>query len=84
MQGLCNPCALSSLPTFFQRVLQTSVPLEANNTLLRGCVLRNVDCIFGIVIYTGNQTKVRTALLSSPAVASVGHVLPMKVGEFYR
>ena len=33
-------------------------PLEANNVLLRGCVLRNVRHIYGIVVYTGRETKV--------------------------
>lgn len=33
--------------------------LDANNTLLRGCVLRNVESVYGLVVYTGNQTKVR-------------------------
>jgi phospholipid-transporting ATPase len=32
--------------------------LEANNTLLRGCVLRNVEFVYGIVVYTGDETKV--------------------------
>ena len=40
-------------------VAQIGEVLEANNTLLRGCVLRNVDYVYGIVVYTGNQTKVR-------------------------
>jgi magnesium-transporting ATPase (P-type) len=35
------------------------LPLDANSTLLRGCVLRNVDFVYGMVIYTGNETKVR-------------------------
>lgn len=35
------------------------VPLEASATLLRGCVLKNVDYIYGLVVYTGNETKVR-------------------------
>jgi hypothetical protein len=35
-----------------------SFPLNADNTLLRGCVLRNVEYIYGLVVYTGNQTKV--------------------------
>jgi len=36
-----------------------SLPLEADQTLLRGCVLKNVDYVFGLVVYTGAQTKVR-------------------------
>lgn len=35
------------------------MPLDANNMLLRGCVLRNVEYVFGLVVYTGNETKVR-------------------------
>jgi hypothetical protein len=35
------------------------IVLDASNTLLRGCVLRNVEFIFGLVVYTGNQCKVR-------------------------
>jgi hypothetical protein len=38
-----------------------SYPLNADNTLLRGCVLRNVEWVYGLVVYTGNQTKVRVA-----------------------
>lgn len=29
------------------------IPLSTNNFLLRGCILRNVDYVFGIVTYTG-------------------------------
>ena len=35
-----------------------SFPLNADNTLLRGCVLRNVEFVYGLVVYTGDQTKV--------------------------
>lgn len=35
------------------------VPLEADQLLLRGCVLRNVEYIYGVVAYTGKETKVR-------------------------
>lgn len=38
---------------------QRGAPLDANQTLLRGCVLRNVEYVYGLVIYTGNETKVR-------------------------
>lgn len=36
-----------------------SLPLEHEQTLLRGCVLRNVAYVYGLVIYTGSETKVR-------------------------
>jgi len=35
------------------------VPLEADNLLLRGSVLRNVDYAYAMVVYTGRETKVR-------------------------
>jgi len=35
------------------------VPLEADQTLLRGSVLRNVDYAYAMVVYTGRETKVR-------------------------
>jgi magnesium-transporting ATPase (P-type) len=35
------------------------VPLDANSTLLRGCVLKNVKFVYGFVVYTGRETKVR-------------------------
>ena len=36
-----------------------AVPLEADNLLLRGSVLRNVDFAYALVVYTGRETKVR-------------------------
>ena len=35
------------------------VPLDATSMLLRGCVLRNADFVYGAVVYTGMETKVR-------------------------
>ncbi|KAL3900317.1 MAG: hypothetical protein SGCHY_001422 [Lobulomycetales sp.] len=35
----------------------TSAPLDINNVLLRGCVLRNTDWVIGFVIATGQDTK---------------------------
>ena len=34
------------------------IPLNANNFLLRGCILRNTEFAIGVVAYTGHQTKV--------------------------
>lgn len=35
------------------------LPLDAKMTLLRGCVLKNVHYVYGVVVYTGRETKVR-------------------------
>ena len=35
------------------------LPLEADQVLLRGCILRNVDSAYALVVYTGRETKVR-------------------------
>lgn len=36
----------------------TREPIQPQNVLLRGCVLRNTDCIMGVVLNTGHDTKV--------------------------
>jgi len=36
-----------------------ALPLTKDQSLLRGCVLRNVDYVYAMVVYTGTQTKVR-------------------------
>lgn len=33
-------------------------PVNFNNFLLRGCIVRNVRYVFGLVAYTGNDTKI--------------------------
>ncbi|ORX76103.1 phospholipid-translocating P-type ATPase [Anaeromyces robustus] len=35
-----------------------SIPLNINNILLRGSILRNTDWVIGVVLYTGSDTKV--------------------------
>ncbi|RCH99963.1 hypothetical protein CU098_004186 [Rhizopus stolonifer] len=41
-----------------------------NNILLRGCVLRNTKWVIGIVVYTGNETKIMLNTGSTPSKRS--------------
>ncbi|ORY61131.1 phospholipid-translocating P-type ATPase [Neocallimastix californiae] len=41
------------------------VPFNMENMLLRGSILRNTDCIYGMVIYSGQNTKVYQNLKKS-------------------
>lgn len=34
------------------------IPLEADSMLLRGCKLRNTECVYGVTIFTGAETKI--------------------------
>lgn len=36
----------------------TSVSLDKNNLLLRGCVLRNTTSVIGLVTFVGKYTKI--------------------------
>ncbi|CAH8845869.1 unnamed protein product [Trichobilharzia szidati] len=36
---------------------EVQISIHKKNMLLRGCVLRNTDCVEGIVIYAGRETK---------------------------
>jgi len=47
-------------------------PLSLNNTqvLLRGCILKNTEWIYGLVIFTGNDTKLRQNARNPPSKRS--------------
>ncbi|ORX77478.1 phospholipid-translocating P-type ATPase [Anaeromyces robustus] len=56
--------------SFFRRKkaisnLKKGVPFNMENMLLRGSILRNTDCIYGMVIYSGQNTKVYQNLKKS-------------------
>jgi len=56
--------------SFFRRKkaisnLRKGVPFNMDNMLLRGSILRNTDCIYGMVIYSGQNTKVYQNLKKS-------------------
>ncbi|EGR31814.1 phospholipid-translocating p-type flippase family protein, putative [Ichthyophthirius multifiliis] len=38
--------------------IQQCISLDEKNLLLRGCILRNTKWIYGVVIYTGHETKI--------------------------
>ena len=42
------------------------IPLNINNLLLRGCILRNTEWVLGLVIYTGAETKIRLNAGATP------------------
>ena len=44
--------------TLAEETLNTNIPFEMNNLLLRGCKLRNTEYIIGVVAYTGHSTKI--------------------------
>mmetsp|Transcript_19415 Transcript_19415/g.3173 ORF Transcript_19415/g.3173 Transcript_19415/m.3173 type:complete len:119 (+) Transcript_19415:220-576(+) len=45
-------------------------PLSLNQLLLRGCVLRNTDFVYGVVVYTGHETKIMLNSKSPPSKVS--------------
>ena len=48
----------------------TKVPIQPNNTLLRGCVLRNTDWIIGLVLNTGHDTKIMCGITKTVGKSS--------------
>eukprot|EP01031_Cornospumella_fuschlensis_P038783 gene38782-47161_t len=45
-------------------------PIQHSNVLLRGCVLRNTDYIYGLVLNTGHDTKIMMSSRSTRAKTS--------------
>ena len=49
---------------------QSKEPLQANNVLLRGCVLRNTEWIIGMVVNTGHETKIMMSAVETKGKTS--------------
>jgi phospholipid-transporting ATPase len=47
-----------------------AIPLEVNNVVLRGAVLRNTKHIFGFVLFTGRETKIMMNSRAAPSKRS--------------
>eukprot|EP00172_Hildenbrandia_rubra_P002516 Plantae.Rhodophyta-Hildenbrandia_rubra.ctg3400.p1 GENE.Plantae.Rhodophyta-Hildenbrandia_rubra.ctg3400~~Plantae.Rhodophyta-Hildenbrandia_rubra.ctg3400.p1 ORF type:complete len:1183 (+),score=168.28 Plantae.Rhodophyta-Hildenbrandia_rubra.ctg3400:1027-4575(+) len=45
----------------------TPCPLDESNLLLRGCVLRNTNFIYGVAVYTGQESKVALNMRDPPS-----------------
>jgi magnesium-transporting ATPase (P-type) len=65
-----TPRQIPRSASFFRRKkaisnLKKGVPFNMENMLLRGSILRNTDCIYGMVIYSGQNTKVYQNLKKS-------------------
>lgn len=43
------------------------IPIDASNLMLRGSILRNTDYIYGLVVYTGFETKVALNMRHPPS-----------------
>lgn len=47
---------------------QQKLPLTNNEIVYRGSILRNTDCAFGMVIYTGEECKIRMNANKNPRI----------------
>lgn len=50
--------------------LQSPEPVFVKNMLLRGCVLRNTSCVYGLVLNTGVDTKITRNASGTPSKKS--------------
>ncbi|KAH1239251.1 hypothetical protein GLYMA_08G293900v4 [Glycine max] len=62
----------NSLYTFTGNLItqKQTLPLSPNQILLRGCSLRNTEYIVGVVIFTGQETKVMMNTMNVPSKRS--------------
>jgi magnesium-transporting ATPase (P-type) len=56
------------------------VPVQMSQMLLRGCMLKNSHCVYGLVVYTGPETRIQMNTTAAPLkVGSFDHFLNMQV-----
>lgn len=52
------------------RVPTNATPLALKNILLRGCVIRSTDFVYGLVVYAGHDTKILKSMVRTKAKLS--------------
>ena len=65
----------------FKEQTKPVVPLGPDQLLLRGAMLRNTSWVFGIVVYTGHDTKLMRNSTSAPLKVSL-ILIDLKVQQF--
>jgi phospholipid-translocating ATPase len=61
-------------------VKEKLVPIQMSQMLLRGCMLKNSHFVYGLVVYTGPETRIQMNSAAAPhKVGSFDHFLNMQV-----
>ena len=56
------------------------MPIQMSQMLLRGCMLKNSHYIYGLVVYTGSETRIQMNSAAAPLkIGSFDHFLNMQV-----
>jgi len=57
-----------------------TVPVTINEVLLRGCLLKNTGHVFGLVVYTGKESRIQMNAAATPSkVGSYDHFLNFQI-----
>lgn len=60
-----------SFPDEVEQNELSKIPLNINNLLLRGCILRNTEWVIGVVLFCGNNTKLMMNSGNTPSKRSL-------------
>ena len=72
------PTSSASPPT--TTTTTKTVPVTINEVLLRGCLLKNTGHVFGLVVYTGKESRIQMNSAATPSkVGSYDHFLNFQI-----